>query len=223
MMRLRGRKDATTITNISTIADLVASRPYFQVGGIVHRYIGRQTQVMEDDREIGAYMFRRTVPSLYLTPDDVRWMFGAWRDRIIICTGMRGPPQTLINALLDSGAKAVISSAEQPEMQIKGFNGSGEMNYLETEKFEIGEDEGDEEYEATEPTSSVSDWEDGEAERGVEHSAGFWDDEEEELSQFMCRLYDALFREGAKVDAALQLALASNRKLRYSCHLPGLP
>ena len=31
-------------------------------------------KVMEDDQEIGAYMFRRTVPSMHLTPDDVRWM-----------------------------------------------------------------------------------------------------------------------------------------------------
>lgn len=31
-------------------------------------------KVMEDDQEIGAYMFRRTVPSMHLTPDDVRCM-----------------------------------------------------------------------------------------------------------------------------------------------------
>lgn len=29
---------------------------------------------MEDDQEIAAYMFRRTVPSMHLTPDDVRIM-----------------------------------------------------------------------------------------------------------------------------------------------------
>ena len=29
---------------------------------------------MEDDREIGAYMFRRTVPSMHLVAEDVRWM-----------------------------------------------------------------------------------------------------------------------------------------------------
>ena len=29
---------------------------------------------MEDDREIAAYMFRRTVPSVHLTPEDVRLM-----------------------------------------------------------------------------------------------------------------------------------------------------
>ena len=33
-------------------------------------------KVMEDNQEIGAYLFRRTVPSLHLSPDDVRWMVG---------------------------------------------------------------------------------------------------------------------------------------------------
>ena len=33
---------------------------------------------MEDDQEIGAYLFRRTVPSMHLTPEDVRWMVGSW-------------------------------------------------------------------------------------------------------------------------------------------------
>lgn len=29
---------------------------------------------MEDDQEIASFMFRRTVPSAHLTPDDIRWM-----------------------------------------------------------------------------------------------------------------------------------------------------
>ena len=42
---VRGRKEMLKLNDISTIADLVAYRPYFQIGCIVHRYIGRQTQV----------------------------------------------------------------------------------------------------------------------------------------------------------------------------------
>ncbi|XP_059661951.1 phospholipase A I isoform X2 [Cornus florida] len=222
MMRGRRRKDASTISNISTVSDLVAFTPYFQIGCIVHRYIGRQTQVMEDDQEIGAYMFRRTVPSMHLTPDDVRWMAGAWRDRIIVCTGTCGPTPSLIKAFLDSGAKAVICSSVEPqETPLTTFNVSGESSALENGKFEIGEDEVEDEEE--EPASPGSDWEDSEPERSVERSTRFWDADEEELSQFICQLYDSLFREGAKVDVALQHALASHRKLRYSCHLPGIP
>lgn len=45
MMRGRRRKYASVISDISTVADLVRCRPCFQIGGVVHRYIGRQTQV----------------------------------------------------------------------------------------------------------------------------------------------------------------------------------
>lgn len=45
MMKGRKRNYTSVITNISTVADLVTCRPYFQIGGVVHRYIGRQTQV----------------------------------------------------------------------------------------------------------------------------------------------------------------------------------
>lgn len=31
-------------------------------------------KVNEDNQEIGAYMFRRTIPSMHLAPADVRWM-----------------------------------------------------------------------------------------------------------------------------------------------------
>nr|XP_023906785.1 phospholipase A I isoform X2 [Quercus suber] len=219
VMRRRRRKGASVLADISTVSDLVSFRPYFQIGGIGHRYIGRQTQVMEDDQEIGAYMFRRTVPSMHLTPDDVRWMVGAWRDRIIICTGTCGPNSGLIKALLDSGAKAVIcSSTEPPETQITTFHGSGELNIFENGKFEIGDEEAEDE--EAEPASPVSDWEDSDLEKSGDHTTSFWDEDEEELSQFVCELYDSLFRDGASVDVALQHALAAHRRLRYSCHLP---
>lgn len=216
----------SAISNISSISELVACRPYFQIGGVVHRYIGRQTQVMEDDQEIGAYMFRRTVPSMHLTPEDVRWMVGAWRDRIIICTCLYGPSPALIKAFLDSGAKAVISPSSEPqEMQLTTFHGSGEFNDMENGKFEIGVDEGDDEY--TEPTSPTSDWEDSETDKGTTTGTDkgmlVWDDDEEELSRFVCQLYDSIFTGGARVNVALQQALASHRTIRYLCHFPRVP
>ena len=45
MMRIRTSKHISAVHNISTVAELVACKPYFQIGCIVHRYIGRQTQV----------------------------------------------------------------------------------------------------------------------------------------------------------------------------------
>ncbi|KAL3820686.1 hypothetical protein ACJIZ3_006591 [Penstemon smallii] len=221
MMKGRRRKYVSALTNISTVADLVSFKPYFQIGGVVHKYIGRQTQVMEDDQEIGAYMFRRTVPSMHMTPEDVRSMVGAWRDRIIIFTGIYGPMQTMTKAFLDSGAKAVVCPSSEPEeTHLTSFYGSGEFSNFENGKFEIGEEEGEEE--ETEPASPVSDWEDSEPEKNGERSICFWDDDEKELSLFVSEFYDALFQGGGRVDVALKKALALHRSLRYTCHLPSI-
>ncbi|CAI0407156.1 unnamed protein product [Linum tenue] len=225
MMKCHRQQVTSFLSKISTVADLVRCRPYFQVGNVVHRYIGRQTQVMEDDQEIAAYMFRRTVPSMHLTPEDVRWMVGAWRDRIIVCTGTYGPSQTLIKAFLDSGAKAVVCPSADPiDIPVTTASGSGcDLNSMENGKFEIGEEDEAESEDIEPPSPAASDWEDSEPERGCSaNSMGFWDDDEDRLSQFLSMLYDLLFREGASVDVALRTALASHRRLRYSCHLPGM-
>lgn len=132
---------------------------------------------------------------------------------------MHGLTAALIKAFLDSGAKAVIcSSVEPPEAQLTTFNESGEFSTFENGKFEIGEEEAEDE--EPEPASPVSDWEDSDPEKNGDCSTGIWDTDEEEMSQFLCQLYDSLFREGANVEVALHHAVASHRKLRYSCHLP---
>lgn len=132
---------------------------------------------------------------------------------------MYGLTAALIKAFLDSGAKAVIcSSVEPPETHLTTFHEYGEFGIFENGKFEIGEEEAEDE--EPEPASPVSDWEDSDPEKNGDRSTAIWDTDEEEMSQFVCQLYDSLFREGANVDVALRLALASHRKLRYSCHLP---
>ncbi|XP_039139785.1 phospholipase A I [Dioscorea cayenensis subsp. rotundata] len=221
MLRSHSRKDVCSLAKVQSVADLVAQWRYFQVGGILHRYIGCQTQVMDDNQEIGAFMFRRTVPATHLTADDVRWMVGAWRDRIIISTGKYGLPPSMVKAFLDSGAKAIISSSvEPPDTEAISFQGSGEYNGLQNGKFVIGDDEAEDE-EPPEPTSPISDWEDSDHEKGGGILSMNWmDDDEEELSRFVCVFYDSLFREGNRIDAALQQALRMHPKLRYSCHLP---
>uniref|UniRef100_A0A1J3FUR9 Patatin n=1 Tax=Noccaea caerulescens TaxID=107243 RepID=A0A1J3FUR9_NOCCA len=237
VMQSNRQKAASVLSNISSISDLVRSKKCFQVGNIIHRYIGRQTQVMEDDQEIAAFMFRRTVPSTHLTPDDIRWMVGAWRDRIILFSGTFGPTQAIVKAFLDSGAKAVIGPSTEPqETPLITSQGSSEYNIGENGKFEIGEEDDDEDEEGegneeseraeTEPPTPTSDWEDSDHEKTNRNDAnkccGLWEDEEEEVSEFVCQLYDQLFRENSRVDVALQKALASHRKLRYTCHLPNV-
>ena len=49
------------------------------------------------------------------------------------------------------------------------------------------------------------------------------DDDEEELSRFVCELYDSIFTGGARVNVALQQALASQQTIRYLCHFPIVP
>lgn len=221
MMRGRNRKDLCSLSKVLSVSDLVAHWPYFQVGGVLHRYIGRQTQVMEDNQEIGAFMFRRTVPAIHLTPEDVRWMVGAWRDRIIICTGKYGLSPNLVKAFLDSGAKAVVSSSiEPPDTQSIALLANGEYNASENGKFVIGDDEVEDE--EPEPVSPVSDWEDSDLEKSGDHLMNWLEDDEEDLSQFVCVLYESLFQDGARVDVALQQALRFHPKLRYTCHLPNL-
>ncbi|VAH29480.1 unnamed protein product [Triticum turgidum subsp. durum] len=213
------RKGAYSVSKISCLSELVAEWPSFEIGGIHHRYIGRQTQVMEDNQEIGAYMFRRTVPACHMSPEDVRWMVGAWRERIIVCSGKYGLAHGLVKAFVDSGAKAVISSSvEPPDSQAIAYHGMDVSGSLENGKFVIGDDEADES--EPEPVSPISDWEDSDAEKNGEGNKDI--DEEEYLAQFICLLYDKLFREGVTVDTALQQALRAHPRLKYSCHLPNV-
>ncbi|KAM0874101.1 hypothetical protein ACQ4PT_037596 [Festuca glaucescens] len=213
------RKGAYSVSKISCLSELVAEWPSFEIGGIHHRYIGRQTQVMEDNQEIGAYMFRRTVPAFHMSPEDVRWMVGAWRERIIVCSGKYGLAHGLVKAFVDSGAKAVISSSiEPPDSQAIAYHGMDVDGSLENGKFVIGDDEADES--EPEPVSPISDWEDSDAEKNVEGNKDI--DDEEYLAQFICLLYDKLFREGVTVDTALQQALRAHPRLKYTCHLPNV-
>uniref|UniRef100_A0ACD5U782 Uncharacterized protein n=1 Tax=Avena sativa TaxID=4498 RepID=A0ACD5U782_AVESA len=178
-----------------------------------------QIEVMEDNQEIGAYMFRRTVPAFHMSPEDVRWMVGAWRERIIVCSGKYGLVHGLIKAFVDSGAKAVISSsAEPPDSQAIVYHGMDVNGSLENGKFVIGDDEADES--EPEPVSPISDWEDSDAEKNGEGNKDI--DDEEYLAQFICLLYDKLFREGVTVDTALQQALRAHPRLKYTCHLPNV-
>ncbi|CAM0906077.1 unnamed protein product [Alopecurus aequalis] len=213
------RKGAYSVSKISCLSELVAQWPSFEIGGIHHRYIGRQTQVMEDNQEIGAYMFRRTVPAFHMSPEDVRWMVGAWRERIIVCSGKYGLAHGLVKAFVDSGAKAVISSSvEPPDSQAIAYHGMDANGSLENGKFVIGDDEADES--EPEPVSPISDWEDSDAEKNGEGNKDI--DDEEYLAQFICLLYDKLFREGVTVDTALQQALRAHPRLKYTCHLPNV-
>ncbi|GLJ49400.1 hypothetical protein SUGI_1045520 [Cryptomeria japonica] len=212
-------KKCSTMPKISTISGLVARYPRFQLGGVLHRFMGRQTQVMADDQEIAAYMFQRMLPAIHLTPEDVRWMGGVWRERIMICTGKCGPSAALVKAFLDSGAKAIIApSVDPPELQqnvsLDSLAGSRDSSKPDSGRFVIGEDDEDE----GERSGPSSDWEDSDFEECEDKMEK--QHEEKDLCGFVCTLYDNLFREGVRADIALQNALDVHPKQHYRCHLP---
>lgn len=157
-------------------------------------------------------------------------MVGAWRDRLIICTGRQGPPAAAVKAFLDAGAKAVIvSSIEPAETLQQRTSGASDSLPMEKERdaatlsdagrFVIADEEEDEEEE--EPESPRSDWEDSDFEKQESHMQRH-EVEEKELSTFLGALYDALFRQGLGAESALQLVLETHPKQHYRCILPSV-
>ncbi|CAM6093593.1 unnamed protein product [Calypogeia fissa] len=214
-----GKKRGPHLLKFSTLSELVASYPRFILGGALHRFMGRHTQVLSDGQEVGSYLFRRTLPAQHIVPEDVRWMVGAWRDRIVICTGRFGPHAALVKAFLDGGAKAVIAPTLEPletrRTSGDGPTGDGDGAESDDGRFVIE----DEEEEETEPVSpDGSDWEDSEMDK-LENSFESQEKEEKDLASMLGVLYDALFGEGLGAEAALQLALDSHPKQHYRCHV----
>ncbi|CAI7822704.1 unnamed protein product [Closterium sp. NIES-53] len=93
----------------ASLWELVHVASCFVVDGVLHRFMGCHTQILPGGMEVSTYLFSCTAPAVHLTEADIRWMASSWRDRIIVCTGQQGPPTALINAFLDTGAKAVIA------------------------------------------------------------------------------------------------------------------
>lgn len=218
------KKQHSVLRRMSTIATLVSKFPKFYIGRALYRFIGRQTQVLADEREVGAYLFQRTLPSTHLTSEDVRWMVGAWRDRIVICTGKFAPPAHLLKAFLDAGAKAVIASAlklpaaEQTAVSDSVVASNSSTEEMVTGNFVIGDEDDEEESESNTPDS---DWEDGDLER-TEQRIKRQEREEMELGSFTCTLYSALFKDGLSANLALQHAMEAHPKMIYACHLPSI-
>jgi len=163
-----------------------------------------------------------TIPhSSVLTGRD-RFQVGAWRDRIVLCMGKQGPPATVVKAFLEAGAKAVIVSAVETDMQAgnggDGLTPEGRRHAEESNdagRFVIGEEDEDA---YTEESSPESDWEDSDFER--EKHMERQEVEERDLAAFAGVIYDALFRQGLGVDTGLRLALEAHPKQHYKCILP---
>ena len=119
------------------------------------------------------------------------------------------------------------STQPKPETKLTSFHGSCDFSELENVKFEIGLEEVEEEEEDSgiTTTSPNSDWENM-TQRGTpgkDQGTVIWDDDDEEdLSKFICQIYDSIHLKGGRVDVALQQAVASHRTMKYLCHLPSM-
>jgi len=145
---------------------------------------------------------------------------GAWRDRLVFCTGRQGPPGSLVKAFLDAGAKAVIVSSNETDTQTASGGDITPVRRREADessegRFVIADDEDSED----EPNSPESDWEDSDFER-QEGRMERQEVEEKDLAAFVGVLYDALFRQALGAESALQLALDAHPKQHYKCLLP---
>lgn len=145
----------------------------------------------------------------------------------MLCTGKQGPPATVVKAFLEAGAKAVIVSAVETDVQAaKGGDVLTPVGRHRREEasFVIGEDEeGDtDESNSSNSSSPESDWDDSDGERTELKRMEQQEVEEKDLAAFVGVVYDALFRQGLGAETALQLALEAHPKQRYKCLLPTL-
>ncbi|KAL3675821.1 hypothetical protein R1sor_025769 [Riccia sorocarpa] len=176
--------------------------------GGLHRFMGRHKQVLPDGQEVGSYLFRRTLPASHLLLDDVRWMVGGWQDRIVICTG-RVSVAFGLNALYGRLKFEGLSEVADPwnPSNIENF-----IRYTRDRAYPVIAWELE-----TEPSSPGSDWEDSDLDK---LDSSFESQEREEKASFISTLYDALFRDGTKTEAALEHALEAHVKQQYRCYLP---
>lgn len=128
---------------------------------------------------------------------------------------------TVVKAFLEAGAKAVIVSAVETDLSesvVEGLTPEGRRHTEESQdaaRFVIEEDEDGE----SEESSPESDWEDSDFERTERHMER-QEVEERDLAAFVGVIYDALFRQGLGVEAALHSALEAHPKQHYKCIFP---
>eukprot|EP00897_Mesotaenium_endlicherianum_P003568 jgi/Mesen1/3239/ME000187S02402 len=226
--RRRAIRAGTPMPPVRSLSELVQSAPRFIMAGGLHRFLGRHTQVLPDGTEVGSYLFRRTLPETRLMPDDARWMVGAWRDRVVICSGLHPPPLSILNAILDAGARAVIAPARNPAPS--ALDGGGLDSVYNSREFQpaalaplnladnkfVIEDEEEEEEEEEDCVSDIE----YEGEEWKASKDSVRQQEEEELAAFLFALYDGLYREGLGAELALKQAMAAHPKQHYRCLLP---
>jgi len=98
----------------TSLYEMCSSVPSVEVEGVLHTFIGKHLQADSNDGQLGAYLFKRTIPLEYLSDYTASKLIGMWKDKIIVSQASIGAD--LLEALLDAGAKAIVApSNEDPD------------------------------------------------------------------------------------------------------------
>ena len=165
-----------------------------------------------------------------------------WRDRIIICSARSGPPQPIIDALLDCGARAVI--APPPSLASLPAAASGLVSpRMATLPAPLPSSSTATPLPLIYPRASsqsrtssggveggrcgdrgnvnLDEWivrHDTVFGLGVEKELALVRAEEERTSEFLHSLYDGLFEGGMNAQAAVAAALKQHPGMMFFCH-----
>lgn len=102
----------------SSLHDLCAHYSRVEVDGVLHTVLGKHLQAAAggaQSEEIGAYLFKRTLPLEYLDAAAVADLFGAWREKIVVSHSALS--RDVVRVLLDAQAKVVVAPSMEEEAE----------------------------------------------------------------------------------------------------------
>lgn len=98
----------------SSLHDLCAHYSRVEMDGVLHSVLGKHVHASGSAaEEIGAYLFRRSLPDEYLDAQASAKLLGVWRDKIVV--SQAALPRDFIRVLLDAEAKVVVAPSFDDE------------------------------------------------------------------------------------------------------------
>ena len=117
--KVRTHPDGVRFTSLH---DLCAHYSRVEVDGVLHTVLGKHVQAAGglhggcgggEGEEIGAYVFKRSLPTEYLDAVAAATLLGAWRDKIIVSQSVLS--RDIVRVLLDAEAKVILAPSFDEE------------------------------------------------------------------------------------------------------------
>lgn len=108
----------------TSLYEMCSSVPSVEVEGVLHTFIGKHLQSDSNDGQLGAYLFKRTIPMEYLSEYTASELIGMWNDKIIV--SQASISAELVEALLDAGAKAIVAPSNEDPDNFISASGDGD-------------------------------------------------------------------------------------------------